>query len=654
MGLETPRLDDRSFQDIVTEARRRIALYTPEWTDHNLSDPGITLLELFAWMTDIILYRLNRVPDKHYIKFMELIGMRLQEAEPARAPITFWLSAPQETTVTIPGGTEVSTVRAEDEQSIVFSTDAPFDILVPKLQSVLTSSQQSGGRAFQTHPLKRVLGGFEGFDVFASKSPQPGDAMYLGFEEDLSQHILGIDLQVDTAEGAGIDPTDPPYLFEVLSADQEWQRAEVDYDGTLGLNVSGLIRIFLPRMERGTRNNQTAYWVRLRLDPGNRRSYGVSPNIRRVNVASWGGTADATNVQRVRNEILGRSDGTPGQRFYLTHTPVVPREGGEYLYVRIDDDREERWKEVSDFSTSQPDDRHYTLDSGSGEIRMGPALPQRDGSIHSYGSVAPKDSFIVMRSYRFGGGQVGNVAAGTLNQLRSSIPYVARVSNRQPAAGGKDAESLENSKTRVPGYLRSLHRAVTASDFEYLAQEAAPGMLARVHCLQPPQTTKGEIQVLIIPHIPNLIGFIAPESLNVSGELRSRVFAYLDERRLLATKLDVLPPAYLWVDTEVRFRASPYYSTEDVRKSIEDRLYAFLNPITGGPEGKGWAFGRDLFVADIMAMLLTIPGVEFIRVVKMFPVGYDKGQFIRGDETQHIQVPANGMIVSYHHEVRAE
>ena len=84
MGFETPRLDDRSFNDIVEEARARIPLYTPEWTDHNLSDPGITLIELFAWMTDIVLYRLNRVPDKHYIKFMELIGMHLEEAEPAR------------------------------------------------------------------------------------------------------------------------------------------------------------------------------------------------------------------------------------------------------------------------------------------------------------------------------------------------------------------------------------------------------------------------------------------------------------------------------------------------------------------------------------------------------------------------------------------
>lgn len=654
MGLETPRLDDRTFNDLMAEARQRISVYTPEWTDHNLSDPGITLLELFAWLTDILLYRLNRVPDKNFVKFMELIGMQLQEAEPARAPVTFWLSAPQDVVVTIPSSTEVATMRVEGDQVIVFSTDAAFDILVPKLQYILTSSQQAGGRAFQTHPIKRVQAGYEGFDVFASKPPQPGDALYVGFEEDLSHHILGIELEVDTAEGAGIDPTDPPYLFEVLTPDQQWVRAEVDYDGSLGLNISGLIRIFIPKMERGSRNGHNAFWIRLRLDPGNRRSYGVSPTIRRLSTASWGGSIESTNVQRVRNEILGRSEGTPGQRFYLTHTPVVPREGGEYIFVRIDNEREERWKEVADFSTSGPDDRHYTLDSNSGEIRLGPALPQRDGSIHSYGAIPPKEAFIVMRGYRYGGGQIGNVAIGTLNQLRSSIPYVARVSNRMSATGGKDAESLENSKTRVPGYLRSLNRAVTAADYEYLAQESAPGMLARVHCLQAPQTNKGEVQLLLIPHIPNLSGFISPESLNVSAALRNRVFSYLDERRLLATQLEVISPAYLWVETEIRFRASPYYNTEDVRKAIEDRLFAFLNPITGAQDGKGWPFGRDLFIADIMAVLLTVPGVEFVRIVKLFPVGYEKGQFVRGEEMQQIPVPPNGMIVSYRHEVRAE
>src|SRR5262245_47401181 len=222
MAFETPRLDDRGFGDIVDEARRRIALYAPEWTDHNLSDPGITLVELFAWMTDVVLYRLNRVPDKNFIRFMELIGMRLQEAEPARAPITFWLTLPQAATVTIPNGTEISTTRTENEPAITFSTDGVAEIYVPRLIHALTSTGAANEtRRFAEHDLDALQNGGDPFPVFQSDPPRTGDALYLGFEENLSNHILGVDLTLFTAEGAGIDPNNPPYVWEALSEDSE-------------------------------------------------------------------------------------------------------------------------------------------------------------------------------------------------------------------------------------------------------------------------------------------------------------------------------------------------------------------------------------------------------------------------------------------------
>ena len=76
MPLPTPTLDDRHFQDIVDQVKSMIPRYCPEWTDHNVSDPGVTLIELFAWMTDMLLYRVNQAPDKNYIKFLELIGIQ--------------------------------------------------------------------------------------------------------------------------------------------------------------------------------------------------------------------------------------------------------------------------------------------------------------------------------------------------------------------------------------------------------------------------------------------------------------------------------------------------------------------------------------------------------------------------------------------------
>ena len=84
MSLPTPTLDDRRFQDIVDEAKRRIPRHCPEWTDHNVSDPGIALVELFAWMTEMLLYRVNQVPDRLYAKFLELMGITLYSAAPAR------------------------------------------------------------------------------------------------------------------------------------------------------------------------------------------------------------------------------------------------------------------------------------------------------------------------------------------------------------------------------------------------------------------------------------------------------------------------------------------------------------------------------------------------------------------------------------------
>src|SRR5215216_7876425 len=113
MPLPTVNLDDRHFQDIVDEAKGLIQRYCPEWTDHNVSDPGVTLIELFAWMTDLLLYRVNQVPDRMYVKFLEMIGVRLDPPRAARAPITFYLSAPQPGPVTITENTEVATVRTE-------------------------------------------------------------------------------------------------------------------------------------------------------------------------------------------------------------------------------------------------------------------------------------------------------------------------------------------------------------------------------------------------------------------------------------------------------------------------------------------------------------------------------------------------------------
>lgn len=652
MGLEAPKLDDRGFTDLVEEARARIALYTPEWTDHNLSDPGMTLIELFAFMMDVALYRLNRVPDKNYIKFMELIGMKLAEAVPSRADVTFWLSAPQQTSIVIAADTEVSTLQTENQKGIVFSTDRDLEIQVPQLSYVQTSVDTDDGTAYAIQSLSTVQSGYEQFPIFASEPPKTDDAIYIGFDQDLSNHLLGMNFQVDRAEGAGIDPLNPPYVWEVLSTgiDRRWTRVHVDLDDTKGFNVNGLVRVHLPEMVRSSRNDINAYWLRCRLDLTDTESrYEVSPRLVRLAVESWGGTVATTNVTRMKDVVLGRSDGSPGQLFYFDHSPLVARTTDEYIVVRTPDGREQRWQEVGDFSTSTGTDRHYTIDSENGTLRFGPALPQPDGQVKRYGALPPKDALIIMTGYRYGGGLEGNVSARTINVLKSSIPYISRVTNMRSASGGLDSETLENAKMRVPGHLRSLRRAVTSADYEYLAKQSTPGRIGRVFCLQPPLTNRGENRILVIPSIPVLTGFIAPESLELPTDVHDTIKAYLDERRLLSTQLEVTAPTYIWVETEVRFSTSQHYEFERVKTAVENKLFDFINPLIGGGDGNGWPFGRDLLVGDVMAILSTVPGVNFIRSVKLFPVTYENRQFIRGNETNDIAVPSDGLVVSYQH-----
>src|ERR1700745_3213963 len=158
MALPTPVLDDRRFEDIVEEATSRIPRYCPEWTDHNVSDPGVALIELFAWMTDLLLYRVNQVPDKMYVKFLEMIGVRLEPPRAARAPVTFYLSAAQPTDVSIPEGTEVATIRTDTSPLIVFTTAAELVVRTPSLIDAFTrrAGAGDGGDSWTRYDVARL------------------------------------------------------------------------------------------------------------------------------------------------------------------------------------------------------------------------------------------------------------------------------------------------------------------------------------------------------------------------------------------------------------------------------------------------------------------------------------------------------------------
>lgn len=663
MSLPAPILDDRKFQQIVDEAKKRIPHYCEEWTDHNVSDPGVMIIELFAWMTEMMLYRMNRIPDRHYIQFLNMLGIKLDAPVPAQAPVTFWLTVPQETAVLIPAGVEVASTQTATERAIVFTTRHDFTIEPPQLTAVLSevATQKVNEKQFISHNLRHLLNGYDPVGVF-SPVPQANDALYFGFANDLSHHILGLDMVWDTASGAGIDPTLPPIIWEAAtgSEEQRWQPCEVDIDTTRGLNVPGELHLHLPAMHRLRLQGQSLYWVRARVLPittadrqRGMRPYQETPKLIQVTAQSWGGTTTAVHAQTIHNEFIGHSDGTPGQRFKLQRAPLLTRQPGETLMVEHNG-QQQLWQEVSDFAQSTAADPHFILDSVSGELRFGPAVRQQDGSIRMFGAVPPRGASLTFRRYRVGGGLAGNVDAGVINTLKTAIPYIARVSNRQPARGGMDAETVEAAMMRAPLAIRARDRAMTADDFEYLAQRALPGRIARVRCLQArpvdvPNIQPGQVYVLVIPRVRYPAGYLSPEDLRLSEADQQAITAYLDERRLLTTSLNVRAPVYRWVSVQVSLGALPGVDEGQVEKNVLARLYQFLNPLTGGAEGKGWPFGRDLFVADIYQALQNVAGVAFIRNVSLF-LAAPGGERV-GQPVERVDVVAHGVVVSGIHEV---
>ncbi|MGB1253901.1 MAG: putative baseplate assembly protein [Candidatus Promineifilaceae bacterium] len=662
MSLPAPVLDDRSFQDLVDQAKKRIPHYCESWTDHNVSDPGVTLIELFAYMTDQLLYRINQVPDLHYIRFMEMFGMNMAEPTPARAPITFWLSAALETTVHVPLGTEVSTTQTESEPPIVFTIDETLKIEPPDLGAIMLERPNESALFSSLH-LRRVQTAFESFDLFSAE-PHNNDAIYFGFNHDPSNTILGFDFKCDPRGGAGIDPMLPPYIWEAATGGGEWEACDLLMDSTRGLNTSGRMYVHMPKTQRDQLNNATHFWLRLRLQPvtevlqaDGMRPYRTSPHITQIEVSSWGGTVQATHAQVVQNEFIGISNGAASQSFRLATAPILPRRLAEHLLIQEDGYGPEAWQEVADFADSGPTDKHYTLDSITGELKLGAAIRQPNGSIQLFGAVPPRGAHLRFVRYRHGGGANGNVQIGRLNLLKSAIPFIARVHNRQPATGGLNQETLEQAMVRAPAELRTRDRAVTEADFEFLAHQALRneiGRVGRIKCLQPRpseagRVAPGQVYVLAVPQPPNPAGPLREDELQLDPDIVRVLRDYLDERRLLTMRLDVRQPAYAWAAVRVQCKPDPSMNPADVEIEIFERLYRFLNPLTGGRNGDGWEFGRNVYLTDIFHCLQGLTNVQFIREVELFNA--NPSGAMRGKAVDMIEIVGHGCVASGIHVV---
>ncbi|MDA2988216.1 MAG: putative baseplate assembly protein [Actinomycetota bacterium] len=636
MSLPSPNLDDRAFQDFVDEAKRLLQQRAPEWTDNNVADPGVTLIETFAYMVDQLVFRLNKVPDLHWIKFLDFLGETLRPPAAAYTTMQFSLAVAQSTDILVPASTVISTVRRGEDPPVSFTTDREMVLVSTSITSALT---QPVGGAFKVVDITDKTS--EDVECF-SDVPAVGDAFFIGLNKPASNCIIR--LTVDSRiEGIGVDPKRPPRAFDAWNG-RSWEPVECLLDTTGGFNRKGTVELSIGEQRENSLNGLTASWLRVRVTEtqGDQPEYKESPKIRSMAAETIGGFVPATHCQIIKGEMLGRTAGTPGESFALNRIPLIA--GQEDLVLEVSTpDGWEKWTRVETFANRGPSEKIFTLDNISGELRFGPMVRLPDGSTRNYGATPPSGSNLRVPLYRAGGGVVGNVDSGSLRLLRTSIPFITKVKNIHPAVGGVDAESIDDLKARAAINVRARNRAVSAADFELLTQQASPS-LVRTKCLNGADFgSPGTVLVLVVPDIqPGRVPF---ELLRPRNETLDSVKKFIDERRLVGTTVRIEPPRYLGISVAARVALHVSADEEQVLSAADAAIAQFLHPLYGGYGGDGWPFGRDLSVGDIYSVLQKVPGLLYVDVARLIPIDAVSG--VKAEPTDKVSLKPHDLIYSF-------
>jgi hypothetical protein len=606
-------LDDLRFQELVSEARTRIARHSPGWTEHNVSDPGITLIELFAWFTDILLYRVNRIPEQLHLALLELVGVTPAPPRQARAGVRFMLERPSPG-LTIPEGTEIAAPRTSGQDAIVFRTTESLTFPSTRLPA-------------------RML-----------EPTAPDQAVLLGFDQPLSGLVIRLELEASPADDIVGDTS---VVWEASGPAGAWSPADVIEDETDGLRLgSGAITLALPEQTSGTAiGEHHLHWLRCRA--------AHRPAIGSIDAFLVGATVPAHHAGVVRDEPLGPSEGVPGVRYPLRYRPVLALEPGETLQVREPGgDEWVDWELVASFERSNAEDRHFMLDLARGEVRLGPAIRQPDGGWRRFGAVPRAGAAMRFSRYRHGGGLAGNVATGALTVLPAPLPGVVSVTNPQPATGGADAESLEGARRRAALELRGRTRAVTAEDFERLTLAASP-QVGRALCATP--EAGGAVRVHVVPQVESPDRLLSPDELAPEPALMERLTERLEAHRLIGTSILLAPARLRGVSVAVEVGAAPLADPERVRQDVEHALYTFLNPLVGGsPDGPGdgWPVGRALNQGELFGIVYDIAGVRAVNVLRVYETNLRTGEQAAQPTESHLTIGADELIASGRHFVR--
>lgn len=640
MPLPAPRIDDRDYRALVEETLARVPVHTPEWTNFNPSDPGVTIVQLFAFLTENLIYRANQIPERNRAKFLKLLGIPLRTASEARGLVTFRNEKGDLATRTIQRDFELlagpmpfRTVTGLDVLPVEAKlfVKRPVTDPTPELRQYYELLYASYGATlpanltlYQSAPFdpaqgpldfaetidrtlwialvarKEHLGGAED-PTRLVREAIAGRTLSLGLApaEDVEQQVIPVGGVTAPADLLRYDIARPAANGELLFVGgrpaPDWRalNARADFDPSREV---GVVEVGLPEAD--------ALKLWNNLDPFEAGVGELPPAIDdsaiaetlvtwiRVRASSaaevrlrWAGinAVGVRQFETIRAERLADGDGSPDQQRQLARAPVL--EDSVAIVSISPEGQETEWSAIDDLLAAAPE-----VPVPGAMQQLAPATSFRidaEAGIVSFGDGLagrrPGAGDRLYARYEYSEGQEGNVGAGAL-KLGPLAPQGYTGTNPIATWGGTDAESVRSGEKQVQRMLQHRDRLVTEADFRSIAWRTPSVSIGRVDVLPAwhPDLAPGAIGT--VPGVVTLL--VAPRydpeypaAPRPDAPFLDALCAYLDPRRLVTTELVLRGPIYKRIWVSVGIEVGGGYTIAEVADAVKARLRAYLSPL---------------------------------------------------------------------------
>jgi hypothetical protein len=598
------RLDTIDFDELVELGRSMIPTIAPGWTDHNVHDPGIMLMELIAWVADAQVYSLARTRRDERRAYAELLGITAHGPRPASGLI--WPRIGDGGAMPWPAGTIIDAGAAattDRAQAPAFFTTGKVVLTTALLTRVATQFADGTTRDWtraNTQPGATFLP--------FGEHPATGDRLQLEFVGPLSAAAAAaapLSIGFDIASDRVADNDDalaasdacrcsPVHVAVTLTnADGDWPVSVAD-DTTDGLAHSGVL---LLRVDEAAAAGAKDFTIAIESQSG---AFLRTPRVQHIAV----NVLPVEQRERIQKEVVSFGKNLPDQTYTLDRDGLIHPVDAESFSVELSDANGfHKWAQTSALQVAGPDEFVYALDPEQQTITFGNGI---NGTQPGAGST-------LRVGYQVSAGTRGNLPQGVSWTVRGvSLPF----ENRQAMSGGADADSLLQLRGIARRRVREARPLVTKSDLERAALSFADLGVTRASelavSMRDRQVQGTRILVVVGPHGDGTSRDQFVESRFWLGEIQRR----LAPRLPLGQRLEVIGPRLVTVRVRARVVAAPQRDVMDVRANVESTLWAKL-ALVERQGNVAWPFGRDVTLLAVKGWIRNVDGVARVADVSL-------------------------------------